>query len=168
MVLLPSEVTWARCWLGACLSSSGEKWNIAGIIYHIGELYGLGVGFLVPPELCSTVQLLPAPDSTCTGSWSSQVVSAVARRRLCWPSTAVPQVLSPLACCVCLAAGLVKALSALWLLWAFPFGVFSQQVATVPFFFFKGGGETADYKATSTPVLILCVYTPNKSQCGSE
>lgn len=135
VVLLPSEVTWARCWPGACLSSSGEKWNVTGIIYHIGELYGLGAGFLVPPELCSTVQLLPAPDSTCTGSWSSQVASAVARRRFCWPSTAVPQVLSPLSCYVCLAAGLVKALSALWLLWAFPFGAFSQQVATVPFFF---------------------------------
>lgn len=41
---------------------------------------------------------------------------------------AVPQVLSPLVCFVSPATSLTKASSALWLLWVFPFCVFSQQV----------------------------------------
>ena len=44
--------------------------------YHISDLYGLGAGFLVPPELHSTVGLVPALESTCTGGWSSQVDSS--------------------------------------------------------------------------------------------
>ena len=43
--------------------------------YHISDLNGLGGGFLVPPELRSTMRLVPALESTCTGDWSSQVDS---------------------------------------------------------------------------------------------
>lgn len=83
---------------------------------------------------------------------------------------AVPQVLSPLVCFVSPATSLTKASSALWLLWVFPFCVFSQQVPPSLLTSLKQWGEIADDKAASALVSILVLPTKsgvaqNKGSC---